>query len=241
MSPATATLLNGTVLWGLVYFLPILSGTIADKYGYKKSLSVSLVLISIGYLMMGNLQGFWPGLTGAAEGAPVNLSPSGRDRDRLHRDRRFDRQALHRRDGPEDRRDARDPGLRHLLHGHQHRVDHRPGRLLLRSDNLRHPGDLHICGDGFRHPRFGRRPLSLQGAPVCQRREEGRPGRQAPHPGGGALGHYHRPAERPLRLLSSSSWLFSGSSTPSSTISCPCSCASSTPTRRWSSTRWPIP
>ncbi|MBN1938634.1 MAG: MFS transporter [Candidatus Aminicenantes bacterium] len=73
MSPATATLLNGTVLWGLIYFLPILSGTIADKYGYKKSLSVSLVLISIGYLIMGNLQGIWPGLTGAAEGAPVNF------------------------------------------------------------------------------------------------------------------------------------------------------------------------
>jgi len=73
MSPATATLLNGTVLWGLIYFLPILSGTIADKYGYKKSLSVSLVLISIGYLIMGNLQGIWPRLTGAAEGAPVNF------------------------------------------------------------------------------------------------------------------------------------------------------------------------
>ena len=72
MSPAASTFLNGTVLWGLIYFLPILSGTIADKYGYKKSLSVSLVLISIGYLIMGNLQGIWPGLSGAAEGAPVN-------------------------------------------------------------------------------------------------------------------------------------------------------------------------
>jgi len=72
MSPAASTFLNGTVLWGLIYFLPILSGTIADKYGYKKSLSVSLVLISIGYLIMGNLQGIWPGLSGTAEGAPVN-------------------------------------------------------------------------------------------------------------------------------------------------------------------------
>ena len=72
MSPAAATFLNGTVLWGLIYFLPIVSGTIADKYGYKKSLSVSLVLITIGYLLMGNLQGFWPGLTGAAAGEPVN-------------------------------------------------------------------------------------------------------------------------------------------------------------------------
>ncbi len=72
MSPAAATFLNGTVLWGLIYFLPILSGTIADKYGYKKSLSLSLVLISVGYLIMGNLQRFWPGLAGTVEGAPVN-------------------------------------------------------------------------------------------------------------------------------------------------------------------------
>ena len=69
MSPAAATLLNGTVLWGLIYFLPILSGTIADKYGYKKSLSAALVLITIGYLIMGNLQKILPG-SGSAE--PVN-------------------------------------------------------------------------------------------------------------------------------------------------------------------------
>ncbi|MCX6565902.1 MAG: MFS transporter [Candidatus Aminicenantes bacterium] len=72
MTPAAATFLNGAILWGLVYFLPILSGTIADKYGYKKSLSVALVLISVGYLVMGNLQEFWPGLSGTAEGVPVN-------------------------------------------------------------------------------------------------------------------------------------------------------------------------
>jgi len=69
MSPAAATLLNGTVLWGLVYFLPVLSGTVADKYGYKKSLAVALVLISIGYLIMGNLQKLWPG---SVSGTPVN-------------------------------------------------------------------------------------------------------------------------------------------------------------------------
>jgi len=69
MSPAAATFLNGTVLWGLVYFLPILSGTIADKYGYKKSLSVALVLITIGYLIMGGLQKIWPASPG---GEPVS-------------------------------------------------------------------------------------------------------------------------------------------------------------------------
>jgi len=69
LSPAAATFLNGTVLWGLVYFLPILSGTIADKYGYKKSLSVALVLITIGYLIMGGLQKIWPASPG---GEPVS-------------------------------------------------------------------------------------------------------------------------------------------------------------------------
>lgn len=64
MRPALATLLNGSVLWGLIYFLPILSGTLADKFGFKRSLTVSFVLISLGYIVMGNIQRFWPALTG---------------------------------------------------------------------------------------------------------------------------------------------------------------------------------
>jgi POT family proton-dependent oligopeptide transporter len=44
--------LNG-FLWTLVYFLPILSGTIADIVGFKKSLLVAFVLLTIGYFMMG--------------------------------------------------------------------------------------------------------------------------------------------------------------------------------------------
>jgi len=44
--------LNG-LLWGLVYFLPILSGTIADQVGFKKALLVAFVLLAIGYFMMG--------------------------------------------------------------------------------------------------------------------------------------------------------------------------------------------
>ena len=64
MRPAFATLLNGSVLWGLIYFLPILSGTLADKFGFKRSLTVSFVLISLGYAVMGNIQRFWPSLSG---------------------------------------------------------------------------------------------------------------------------------------------------------------------------------
>jgi len=55
MTPSTATLLNGTVLWGLVYFLPVLSGTLADKFGYKRSLTAAFFMIALGYAVMGNI------------------------------------------------------------------------------------------------------------------------------------------------------------------------------------------
>lgn len=44
--------LNG-FLWGLIYFLPILSGTVADQIGFRKSLLMAFVLLSIGYFLMG--------------------------------------------------------------------------------------------------------------------------------------------------------------------------------------------
>ena len=44
--------LNG-MLWTLVYFLPILSGTIADQIGFRKSLLGAFVLLAIGYSLMG--------------------------------------------------------------------------------------------------------------------------------------------------------------------------------------------
>ncbi len=73
MSPTMATFLNGTILWGLIYFLPILSGTLADKYGYRRSLSVAFVMIVLGYFVVGNVQRFWPGLAGGAPGSAVNF------------------------------------------------------------------------------------------------------------------------------------------------------------------------
>lgn len=45
--------LNG-ILWFLVYFLPILSGTIADEIGFKKSLLGAFILLTIGYFIMGS-------------------------------------------------------------------------------------------------------------------------------------------------------------------------------------------
>lgn len=42
-----------SVLWTLVYFLPILSGTIADQVGFRKSLLVAFILLAAGYFLMG--------------------------------------------------------------------------------------------------------------------------------------------------------------------------------------------
>ncbi len=44
--------LNG-FLWTFVYFLPILSGTIADHVGFKRALLVAFVLLACGYFLMG--------------------------------------------------------------------------------------------------------------------------------------------------------------------------------------------
>ncbi len=57
--------LNG-ILWTLVFFLPILSGTIADQVGFRRSLLVAFVLLAAGYVMMGS-----PVWFGGASLAPV--------------------------------------------------------------------------------------------------------------------------------------------------------------------------
>jgi dipeptide/tripeptide permease len=74
MRPTTATLLNASILWGLIYFLPILSGTLADKFGYKRSLTLAFFMISLGYFVMGNIQRFWPGLIGQKAAQAVDYT-----------------------------------------------------------------------------------------------------------------------------------------------------------------------
>ena len=69
--------LNSTVLWGLVYFLPILSGTIADQIGFRRALLIAFVLLSAGYLLMG-----YPVWFGGSQLAPTiakEVSASTRD------------------------------------------------------------------------------------------------------------------------------------------------------------------
>jgi dipeptide/tripeptide permease len=39
-----------SMLWTLVYFLPTLSGTIADQVGFRRALLAAFVLLSGGYL-----------------------------------------------------------------------------------------------------------------------------------------------------------------------------------------------
>ena len=55
-----------SILWTLVYVLPILSGTIADQVGFRRSLLVAFVLLAIGYFLMG-----YPVWFGGAVLAPV--------------------------------------------------------------------------------------------------------------------------------------------------------------------------
>jgi len=43
-----------SVLWTLVYFLPILSGTVADQVGFRKALLGAFVLLTGGYFLMGS-------------------------------------------------------------------------------------------------------------------------------------------------------------------------------------------
>ena len=74
MRPATATFLNATVLWGLVYFMPIVSGTLADRYGYKRSLKLSFLMISVGYFIMGNVERFWPGIVGRSAAEAIDFT-----------------------------------------------------------------------------------------------------------------------------------------------------------------------
>jgi dipeptide/tripeptide permease len=45
--------LSSSVLWFLVFFLPILSGTIADQIGFRRALLIAFVLLAVGYFFMG--------------------------------------------------------------------------------------------------------------------------------------------------------------------------------------------
>ncbi|MFZ4412288.1 MAG: MFS transporter [Bacteroidales bacterium] len=49
--------LMGTVTF-VLYFLPIITGSIADKFGYKKVLFVAYIILSSGYFLMGRVESY---------------------------------------------------------------------------------------------------------------------------------------------------------------------------------------
>ncbi len=64
-----------SMLWTLVYFLPILSGTIADQVGFKKALLAAFVLLTGGYLLMGTPVWFAGAPLLEAAGKDVTVAP----------------------------------------------------------------------------------------------------------------------------------------------------------------------
>src|SRR5437773_5963551 len=49
------------MLWALVQTgVPVFSGGFADRYGYKKTIAVSIAIKVAGYLLMATQRGFWP-------------------------------------------------------------------------------------------------------------------------------------------------------------------------------------
>ncbi len=45
--------INGPLLWGTLYLMPIFSGTMADRIGFKKALLLAFGVLAVGYLLMG--------------------------------------------------------------------------------------------------------------------------------------------------------------------------------------------
>ena len=43
-----------SIFGGLIYFLPIFAGALADKFGFKKAFSIAFFLLAIGYFLIGS-------------------------------------------------------------------------------------------------------------------------------------------------------------------------------------------
>jgi len=63
LGPEKAGWLVGSLFNGLLYFLPILAGTIVDRYGFKKSLLACFSIFCVGYFLIG--------LGGLPQGKPL--------------------------------------------------------------------------------------------------------------------------------------------------------------------------
>ncbi len=47
------------IVTGTLYFLPLITGAIADSIGYKRSLIIAYAILIIGYFSLGHISGFW--------------------------------------------------------------------------------------------------------------------------------------------------------------------------------------
>ncbi len=53
LGPEAAGFLAGSVFNTLLYFLPLLAGTVVDRYGFKRSLMACFAIFSVGYFLIG--------------------------------------------------------------------------------------------------------------------------------------------------------------------------------------------
>jgi proton-dependent oligopeptide transporter, POT family len=53
LGPESAGFLAGSVFNTLLYFLPVLAGTVVDRYGFKKSLLACFSIFTVGYFLIG--------------------------------------------------------------------------------------------------------------------------------------------------------------------------------------------
>ncbi|MBI4704657.1 MAG: MFS transporter [Deltaproteobacteria bacterium] len=67
--------LSSSVLWGLIYFLPIVSGTVADHVGFRRALLVAFVMLAAGYFLMGAPVWLGLGTLGTGIGEDVTAGP----------------------------------------------------------------------------------------------------------------------------------------------------------------------
>src|SRR5690625_2324122 len=44
---------------GILYFLPLIFGVIADRIGYKLSLAISYIIMIVGYYLLGEMTSYW--------------------------------------------------------------------------------------------------------------------------------------------------------------------------------------
>ncbi|HEY8549836.1 MAG TPA: MFS transporter [Vicinamibacterales bacterium] len=52
LGPETGTLFAGTVFNTLIYLLPVLAGTVVDRYGFRRSLIACFAIFSLGYFLI---------------------------------------------------------------------------------------------------------------------------------------------------------------------------------------------